>query len=200
VKYESGGISYSAGTITNTATVGGVAGNTVVSGGCFATVMDKNVNAKIDPCLNWNVNERDFINTLGLGVNWKGLMAGKLDLNANAVFSWATTKTGVTGGTYANNPFAVAGAPAVNPAAIFIPASNMPDVTNNSIELTLLAQYNIDKRSAVRFAYMYGQLHSSDYAYAGTQYGTITSVMPTNQTTPDYNVNVFGISYVYSWQ
>jgi MtrB/PioB family decaheme-associated outer membrane protein len=199
-KVQSGGISYSAGQITNTATVGGVAGNTVVSGGCFATVADKNANAKIDPCLNWTTSERDLINTLGLGFNWKGLMAGKLDLSGNAVFSWATTKNSMTGGTYANNPYAVAGAPAVVPAALFIPAQNLPDVTNNSIELTFLAQYNIDKHSAVRFMYMYGQLHSTDYAYAGTQYGTITSVMPTNQTAPDYNVSVFGLSYVYSWQ
>ena len=38
------------------ATVGGVAGNTVVSGGCFTTVLDKNANAKIDPCLNWGTD------------------------------------------------------------------------------------------------------------------------------------------------
>ena len=197
---QSGGISYSAGAITNTATVGGVAGNTVVSGGCFATVVDKNMNAKIDPCLNWNANERDKVNTLGLGFNWKGLMDRKLEFIGDAVFSWAKTTTGVTGGTYANSPFAVAGRPAVVPAAFFIPATDMPAVTNNTIELRLIAQYNIDKKSSVRFMYMWGQLHSTDYAYDGTQYGTITSVMPTNQTAPNYNVSVFGLSYVYNWQ
>ena len=200
MKYQSGGISYSAGGLTNAATVGGVAGNTVVSGGCFSTVFDKNTNAKIDPCLNWNANERDRVNTLGLGLNWKGLMDRKLDLNGDLVFSWAKTSTGVTGGTYANSPFAVAGAPVVTPAAFFIPATDMPEVTNNTVELRLLAQYHIDKKSSVRFMYLFGQLHSTDYAYAGTQYGTITSVMPTNQTAPNYNVSVFGLSYVYQWQ
>ncbi len=48
--------------------------------------------------------------------------------------------------------------------------------------------------------YVYGQLHSTDYALDGTQYGTLTQVMPTNQTNPNYNVSVFGLSYVYSWQ
>ena len=86
------------------------------------------------------------------------------------------------------------------PAAFFIPATDLPDVTNNTIEFRLVAQYNIDKKSAVRFMYMFGQLHSTDYAYEGMQYGTITSVMPTNQTAPNYNVSVFGLSYVYSWQ
>jgi hypothetical protein len=199
-KYESGGISYSAGSITNTATVGGVAGNTVVAGGCFATVADKNMNAKIDPCLNWNANERDKVNTLGLGFNWKNLADRKLDLVGDAVFTWAKTNTGVAGGTYANSPYAVAGRPVVTPAAFFIPATDMPQVTNNTIELRLLAQYHIDKKSMVRFMYMWGQLHSTDYVYDGTQYGTISSVMPTDQTAPNYNVSVFGLSYVYNWQ
>ena len=200
VRNDSGGISYSAGQITNTATVGGVAGNTVVSGGCFSTVAAKNMNAKIDPCLNWTASERDRVNTLGLGANWKGLMSGKLEFWGDAVFTWAKTNKAMTGGTYANSPFAVAGAPAVVPAVIFIPAADLPEVTNNTIELRLLGQYNIDKRSSVRMMYLYGQLRSTDYAYAGTQYGSITSVMPTNQTVPNYNVSVFGLSYLYSWQ
>ncbi len=199
-QYQSGGLSYSAGQLTNAANVGGVAGNTVVSGGCFSTVFDKNINAKIDPCLNWNADQRDRVNSLGLGFNWKGLMDRKLELWGDAVFTWAKTSNGMTGGTYANSPFAVAGAPAVVPAAFFIPAADLPDVTNNTIALRLLAQYNLDKKSAVRFMYLYGQLHSTDYALDGTQYGTITSVMPTNQTNPNYNVSVFGLSYVYSWQ
>ena len=47
---------------------------------------------------------------------------------------------------------------------------------------------------------MYGHLRSTDYAYDGTQYGTITSVMPTNQTAPNYSVSVVGLSYLYKWQ
>jgi hypothetical protein len=199
-RYQSSGISYSAGSITNTATVGGVAGNTVVSGGCFATVAEKNANAKIDPCLNWNADEKDQVNTLGAGFNWKGLAAGRLDIWGDAVFTWATTRTGVNGGTYANSPYAVSGQPVVVPAAFFIPAYDMPSVTNNTIELRLVGQYSIDKASSVRLGYMYGRLKSSDYAYDGTQYGTITSVMPTNQTAPNYSVSVVGLSYLYKWQ
>ena len=126
-------------------------------------------------------------------------MARKLDLWGDAVFTWAKTSNGMGGGTYANSPFAAANVP-TNPAAFFIPAADLPDVTNNTIALRLLAQYALDKKSALRFMYLYGQLHSNDYALAGTQYGTITSVMPTNQTNPNYNVSVFGFSYLYSWQ
>ena len=197
---DSAGWSYRAAALTNAANVGGVAGNTVVSGGCFTTVFDVNTNAKIDPCLMWNANEKDEVNSLGAGFNWKGLMSGKLELTGDVVFSWAKTNTGVNGGTYANSPFAVSGRPAVVPAVIFIPADGLPSVTNNSIELRLVAQYAIDKASSLRFGYGYGHLKSTDYAYDGTQYGTITSVMPTNMTAPSYSVSVFGLSYAYKWQ
>ncbi len=198
-KLQAAGASYSSGTITNTPTVGGVAGNTVVSGGCFATVADKNANAKIDPCLNWNSNEKDEINSLGAGFTWKGLAAGRLDMWGDVVFSWAKTTNAMTGGQYVNNPFAVSGQPAVVPAVIFIPATDLPAVTNNSIELRLVGQYALDKASALRLGYLYGHLKSTDYAYDGMQYGTITSVMPTNQTAPSYTVNVVGLSYIYNW-
>jgi MtrB/PioB family decaheme-associated outer membrane protein len=194
------GASYSSGAITNTATVGGVTGNTVVSGGCFSTVLDKNENAKIDPCLNWGTDMRDKVDTAGIGVRYKGAMDGRLDLGGDLVYSRARTDNAMTGGTYANNPAAVAGQPAVSPAAIFIPAANLPTVKTNTIELKLTGQYAIDRVSAVRLLYWFQRLQSNDYAYAGMQYGTITSVMPTNEQAPNYKVHVVGISYVYRWQ
>jgi hypothetical protein len=54
--------------------------------------------------------------------------------------------------------------------------------------------------SALRVFYWFQRLGTSDYAYDGMQYGTITSVMPTNQQSPNYNVSVFGVSWVYHWQ
>ena len=199
-KLETAGASYASGAITNTATVGGVAGNTVVSGGCYATVLDKNINAKIDPCLNWATDMRDKVNTVGASFKYTGLMAGKLELWGDLIYSEARTSINVNGGSYTNSPFAVAGKPPVVPAAFFIPATNLPDVKSNLFGLRIAGQYAIDKASAVRLAYWYQHLSSSDYAYDGMQYGTITSVMPTNQQAPSYNVSVIGLSYLYQWR
>jgi MtrB/PioB family decaheme-associated outer membrane protein len=196
-KTNTAGASYSSGQITNTATVGGVAGNTVVSGGCFATVMDKNTNAKIDPCLNWGTNMVDNVSTVGLGFKYNGLMAGRLDLLGDLLYSAARTSNDMNGGTYANSPFAVSGRPVVTPAAFFIPAANLPNVNSNLFELKIAGRYALDKTSALRLFYWYQRLSNTDYAYDGVQYGTITSVMPTNQQAPNYNVSVFGISYMY---
>jgi hypothetical protein len=199
-KVNTAGASYSAGQITNTATVGGVAGNTVVSGGCFATVAEKNSNAKIDPCLNWATDMKDKINTVGANFKYAGLMAGKLDLWGDLLYSEARTNVGVTGGTYANSPFAVSGQPAVVPAAFFIPAANLPEVESKLFALRITGQYLLDKASALRLSYWYQHLSSNDFAYDGMQYGTITSVIPTNQVAPSYNVSVIGLSYLYRWQ
>ncbi len=195
---KTAGESYSAN--SNTANVGGVAGNTVVAGGCFATVQQRNNNAKIDPCNNWATEMRDKVSTLGGGLRYRGLMSGKLDLGGDVLFSWARTNIDVAGGSYANNPFAVAGQPAVSPAVLFIPAQNLPTVTNDSVEFRLTGVYSIDKSSAIRAFYWYQHLHSSDYVYEGMQTGTVTAVMPTNEQVPSYNVSVVGISYLYSWQ
>jgi hypothetical protein len=32
------------------------------------------------------------------------------------------------------------------------------------------------------------------------QFGTITSVIPTNEQAPNYKVHVIGVSYIYRWQ
>ena len=200
MRSRTAGASYGSGAITNTATVGGVAGNTVVSGGCFTTVLDKNENAKIDPCLNWATDMHDKVDTVGVGARYKGAMDGKLDLGGDLVFTRARTNNGMTGGTYANSPFAVAGRPAVSPAAFFIPAADLPTVTTKTVELRLTGQYPIDVASSVRLLYWFQRLRATDYAYDGMQFGTITSVIPTNEQAPNYKVHVIAISYIYHWQ
>ncbi len=197
-RMQSAGISY--GSNSNAANVGGVAGNTVVSGGCYATVLDKNMNAKIDPCLNWSTDMKDKVNTIGGGFSWKGLLEGKLDLIGSALYSDARVDNAMTGGTYANNPYAVSGKPAVVPAVIFIPAQNLPTVSEKMIQLQIGGQYALDKHSAIRAFYWWQKLRVTDYVYDGMQYGSLSGVIPTNEQSPNYNVSVVGVSYIYRWQ
>jgi MtrB/PioB family decaheme-associated outer membrane protein len=201
IKSQSAGISY--GSNNNNAFVG-QAGNTIVSGGCFATVPDKNENAKIDPCLNWSTDMRDKVDTFGASFKYRNLMAGRLDLAGDLVYTHARTDNGVAGGSYVNNPFALAApAPALGPgvpAVFFIPAANMPTATTKTIEVRLSGQYAIDKASAVRVLYWYQHLKSNDYIYDGMQFGTLTNVIPTNEQPFNYNVHVVGVSYIYRWQ
>ena len=201
IKSQSAGISY--GSNSNTA-FAGQAGNTVVSGGCFSTVQSRNNNAKIDPCLNWSTDMRDKVDTFGTGFTYKNLMAGRLEIIGDLVFTRAQTDIGVAGGSYANNPFALAApAPALGPGVptvFFIPAAGMPTVTTRTFDLRLAGQYAIDKASMVRVLYWFQHMNSSDYIYDGMQFGTLTNVMPTNEQPFSYNVHVISVSYLYRWQ
>lgn len=201
IKSQSAGISYAAN--SNTAFVG-QAGNTIVSGGCFATVLAKNSNAKIDSCSNWSTDMRDKVDTFGAGFKYKNLMGGRLEVVGDLVYTHARTDIGVAGGSYVNNPFALAApAPALAPgvaAVFFIPAANMPTATTKTIELRLGGQYELDKVSALRVLYWYQHLRSNDYVYDGMQFGTLTNVLPTDEQPFNYNVHVVGVTYIYRFR
>src|SRR6185369_15724486 len=103
----------------------------------------------------------------GAGFKYRNLMGGRLEIAGDLVYTHARTDIGVAGGSYANNPFALAGpAPALAPgvpAVLFIPAANLPTATTKTIDLRLSAQYAIDKSSAIRLLYWYEHLRSNDY-------------------------------------
>jgi len=189
------------GTNTNAAFVGRP-GNTLVSGGCYTTVLLKNRNGKIDPCLNWAADHVEKADTIGVALRDAGLMSGKLDVAGNLVMSWARTHVGVVGGSYANNPFALAGAPVLpagDPAVLFTPAADMPEAAYRSVELHVDALYHLARSSSLHFGYGFKHLSSSDYVYDGLQFGTQTTVMPTAEQALSYSVHVFGVSYVYTF-
>ena len=139
---QSAGDSYTANSAASS-----VAGFTTISGGCFATIALRNASNKIDPCLNWNTDMRDKVDTLGLAFTRKKLMSGKLDARGGLTWSQARSDNGVTGGNYANNPLAVAGAPAGTVAAFFIPATALPTVKTDTIELKLNLRYAVSKQT-----------------------------------------------------
>jgi MtrB/PioB family decaheme-associated outer membrane protein len=185
------------GSNTNVAFIGR-AGNTLVEGPCYQTVQARNNNAKMDPCLQWTAESRDRADTVGLSLARTGLLDGRLDLTVNALFTRATTDVGVDGGSYANNPFALAGAPVLptgTPAILYIPAANLPSVTTRTFDLRLGARYAIGKHSDFRLVYAYQRLKAVDYAYDGVQVGVGTEVLPTNEQAPNYAVHTAGVFY-----
>jgi MtrB/PioB family decaheme-associated outer membrane protein len=163
-----------------------------IIGGCFANTALKNLNNKVDPCNAWSSQSRDSVHTLGLSARKRDFLGRKLDLSGDLVLSFADTNIDVQGGNYATN---VAGT-----GLIFIPATDLPAVKSNSISARLSALYALDRSSAVRFSILHKRLRSSDFAYAGTQFGTMTTFMPSNEQAPNYNVTVVGVSFVHNFQ
>ena len=171
--------------------------------GCFSTIAAKNASAKMDPCLNWSKNSRDKIDTVGFVISRKNLISGKLELTGEAMFTRARTDTAANGGSYVNNPLALAAPapplPAGTPAVFFIPASDYPTLRNDEITVRPSATYALSKSASLRAYYMFQRLMATDWAYAGIQFGTGTNYLPTNEKSPSYGVHAAGFSLIYTF-
>ena len=123
-----------------------------------------------------------------------------LDASLGLTYSEAKSDIGVTGGSYVNNPLAVAGAALGTTAAFYIPASALPTVKTDTTEVKINLRYAFAKDQAFRFGYIWQHMKAQDWAYAGLQVGGLSGVLPTSEKLPTYNVNTVGVSYVYSFR
>jgi MtrB/PioB family decaheme-associated outer membrane protein len=180
------------------ATFQGQAGNTVLGGPCFTTVAARNASAKIDPCLNWVKNDRDKIDTAGLTLRRKNLAGRKLELAGEVVYTRGRTENAAVGGSYVNNPLALAAPapplPAGTQAIFFIPAQNYPVVRSDELSVKPSATYVISRSASLQGFYWFQRLTPADWRYQALQYGGKLNFTPTNETVPNYQVHVGGVS------
>ena len=179
----------------------GQAANTIVAGGCYPTVAAKNAIAKLDPCLAYNKSDRDKIDTLGFTLSRKNLLSNNLQLAAQFLYNRSRTDTAVQGGSYVNNPLALASPapalPAGTAAVNYITAQGYPTVRDDEITISPTAQYVFKKNLTLKAFYLFQKMMSSDWIYLGMQYGTGTNYMPTNEKAPNYAISAGGLSLVY---
>ncbi|KAA6462040.1 hypothetical protein DYQ86_10470 [Acidobacteria bacterium AB60] len=187
----------------STAKFQGQAGDTVLGGPCFSTVAARNASAKIDPCLNWTHNDRDKIDTAGLTLRRKNLAGGKLELAGEAVYTRGRTENAVVGGSYVNNPLALAAPapklPAGTQAIFFIPAQNYPVIRNDEVMVKPSATYVISKAASLQGFYWFQRLSPTDWRYQGLQAGNKLNFTPTNETVPNYDVHVGGLAFNWAF-
>lgn len=153
----------------------------------------------------WTNNLKDNDVTFGLSAKQGGLLAGKIQLAGDV--SYSLGKTGydtqlnytdrLTGG-YTGTPSAGIGLTCANP--LVGECGSVPDITNRLIRIKLNGDYTVNKNSKVNLGYIYQHLNSNDYFYSGYQYGsTPTALMPTNQQSGSYSVNVVSATYIYTF-
>ena len=153
-----------------------------------------------DPCRQWSETQADKIHTLGIGARYAGLMGGKLILAGELTYAHAKTPISVIGGTYYG-----IGVPGSATGNVFVPAESFPDITSKMTDLKLVGTYSLTKVSAVQLAYRYRRLTSSDWAYdayANSILGVLAvqNYIGPGLTSPNYNVNVIGVSYIYRFR
>ena len=143
----------------------------------------------------WTNSMTENDTTLGLGIRHSGLMSGKVTLLGDLTYSlgqtnYSTSINGARTQATAYNCSSPANGTCGNPGAI----------SNRMAAIKLGGSYQIDKQSKVGLRYTYQHLSSNDFYYNGYQMGyTPTQVMPTNQTSGSYNVNVIAATYTYSF-
>ncbi|MBS0375837.1 MAG: MtrB/PioB family outer membrane beta-barrel protein [Proteobacteria bacterium] len=190
MKQASAGNSYAA-----NSNAAAVSGQTVVSGGCFATVQTKNNNAKLDPCLNWSAAMDDKVTTLGAALDRLNLFGSRVDLHVDALYSLAQGHNDVVGGNYVNNPLAAASPAGTTVGAYYIPATSLPLLTTEMLQARLVGSYRVSRAAAWRLGYLYSKLRATDYAYSGLQFGSLSGVLPSGQQAPKYVVQSIALSY-----
>jgi MtrB/PioB family decaheme-associated outer membrane protein len=144
----------------------------------------------------WTNKLKDDDTTVGLNFKQGGLMDGKLDLAGDLTYSLGKTRydTGLNYSTTTTGGLACS-------APTILSCGSLPDIKSAMIQFKLNGTYQLDKQAKVAVGYLFQSLRSDDYYYNGLQYGfTPTSVMPTNQTSGNYAVNMVWASYIYAFK
>jgi MtrB/PioB family decaheme-associated outer membrane protein len=141
----------------------------------------------------WSNRLTDDSNTVGITAKQRGLMGGKLDLSGDLSYSFGKTRYSTQAANCTNPDPTLCGTPGTN-------SGDLPDIKNEMLRLRITGIYQVDKASKVALGYRFQKLKSNDYYYSAYQTGsTDVGVLPTNQQAPNYSVNLFMASYIYSF-
>lgn len=130
----------------------------------------------------WSQDITDNIYSIGGGLDWQ-VIKDKLRIKLDYMYSYGNTST-ITG---AENPV-------VTP---FLP---LPDVTTRLSNVSLTGDYQAKKNITIRFKYAFEHFNSSDFALDNVGVNTLANVILLGNTSPNYNVHVVGVSFIYKFQ
>jgi hypothetical protein len=84
--------------------------------------------------------------------------------------------------------------------AALLSCGQLPDIRTLITRLKLTGIYQVDKASTVALNYLRQRMDSNDYYYNGYQAGYVPSTMlPTNQSTGSYSVQVISASFIHGF-
>lgn len=125
----------------------------------------------------WNADNKDTIDTFGLGVKHAAIK-GKLDIGADYAVTRSRSEISVNTG-------------AGNPA--------FPHVSAQLDGLKLYADYSLKKNVSLQAGYWYERYDSKDWMTEGIAPATIPNVLTLGLQSPQYHVNVLRLSLKYKF-
>ena len=139
----------------------------------------------------WTNQLSNTDHTVGLSGKQKGLMGSKLDLAEDLTYSYGKA------GYSTQTQFPITSCTATSNLS----CGATPDITSKLIQFKFTGSYKLDKTSRIIMGYMYQNLRSNDYFYNAYQYGfTPSTMLSTNQSSPNYSVNTLFAVYNYAFQ
>jgi len=126
----------------------------------------------------WYNTARDRFDVIGLGFKLADL--GRLDLGGDYTYSYGVGKIDTIVGSA-------------------LTAAPMPDLVSRLNRLQLYAKYQVQKNMAVRVSYWYQKLKTSDWTVDNVTPTTVGNVLTTGQLSPNYTVNVVGVSLILKY-
>ncbi|HZV53763.1 MAG TPA: MtrB/PioB family decaheme-associated outer membrane protein [Rhodocyclaceae bacterium] len=143
----------------------------------------------------WTLAQADKVNTLGLGLKYKGFLSGKLETSGDVLYIHSKTPVTASGGG------SLVSDGAATPNYTSLAAMSFPDITSKTWQLRLTGNYKVDKAQTVRVTYMYQRLTSSDWQYdAYNNPVAMQAYIGTGMVSPNYTVNAIGVSYLYNFK
>lgn len=148
--------------------------------------------ALVAPVNIWTNQLKDTSSSIGLNTKHSGLMSGKLEILGDLSYSldkshYSTQAPYTTGATLCS-------------LATQLTCGSTPDIRSQLITFKLAGNYQVNKQGKVALGYIYQHLSSDDFFYNAYQYGyTPNRVMPTNQQSGSYSVNVVTATYIYTF-
>lgn len=130
-----------------------------------------------DPNRNWTTRSRDDVDTWGLGANAR-FLEGKLNLGIDHVR--ANTDADV--------------ATSVSPA---LTAAPLPTATTDLTSTSIYGDWAFRRNLTARLRFAYEDYASTDWAVDGVPANQLANVITLGEDSPDYNVWVASLSFVY---
>jgi len=163
--------------------------STTTAGAASATAI------AIPAVASWTNLLKDDDTTVGIGIKQGGLMGGKLEIAGDLTYSMGAGAYG----TVLNYTSTTTGGLTCSAAAINS-CGQLPDIKNTMGQASVTGSYMLDKASKLTLRYAYQKLSSSDFYYNGYQYGfSPATLMPTNQTAPNYKINVMAVTLTHNF-
>ncbi|MCB1669531.1 MAG: MtrB/PioB family decaheme-associated outer membrane protein [Gammaproteobacteria bacterium] len=137
-----------------------------------------------NPDLNWKVETRDRVHSLGGGVDWE-LLQGRLQLSLDASYTDAQTETSPASG---NGFLPIPGATTDDP---------LPDVRTEISSISLHGRYQLQPGRQLAVRYYFEDYNSADWAIDGIDVDSLANVLLPGTRSFNYSGHLLFVSLIF---